>query len=198
MAARVYLGIALLLILAFAFDWFPNEIHRPPGVLVADEPDQRDIANGIPFQYKNFRITPLADFHLRARVLMRERYWLGREAELAPVDLTLGWRLMSDQRVLDQLEIYRGFRSFYWRPKAQAQASHEDIASHVANMHMIPATDGVDSTLKSIRPGNLIDLDGYLVLAETAGGWSWRSSLSRTDEGPGACELVWIEKLTAN
>ena len=65
-------------------------------------------------------------------------------------------------------------------------------------MHMIPANDEIESSLKSIRPGNLIDLRGFLVQAQAADGWNWRSSLSRTDEGAGACELVWVERLTAN
>jgi len=196
---RVYLGILLILVLAYAFDWFPNEIHRPRGVLVPDEPEQELISQPRPWTYHNYQITPLATFHIRARVLMTERYWLGREAQISPVDLTVGWRLMSDQNVLDQLDIYRGYRSFYWRVKsAVPPAPHADITAHVANLHMIPANGAIDSRLKSIRPGNLIDLRGYLVLAEGEGGWSWRSSLSRTDEGPGACELVWAETLQAN
>lgn len=195
---RIYSGIALLLVLAFAFDWFPNEIKRPRGVLVVDEPEQNPIARPEPWRYKNYRITPLADFHLQARVLMAERYWLGRETQLSPVDLTVGWRLMSDQAILDQLDIYRGYRMVYWRPKSgHWPAPHEEITAHVANLHMIPAKDEIDSRLKSIRPGNLIELRGFLVLAEAADGWSWRSSLSRTDEGPGACELVWVDELAA-
>src|ERR1700691_1544348 len=195
---RVHLGIALLLALAFGFDWFPHEIKLPPGVLVVDEPEQNLIARAKPWRYKGFRITPLADFHLQARVLMAERYWLGREAQVSPVDLSVGWRLMSDQRVLDQLEIYRGYRMLYWRPKSgHWPAPHADITAHVANMHMIPAGGEIDSRLKSLRPGNLIDLRGFLVLVESAGGWIWRSSLSRTDEGQGACELVWVDELTA-
>ncbi len=195
---RVYLCIVLLLALAFAFDWFPNEIKRPAGVLVVDEPEQNLVAGPEPWRYKGYRITPLADYHLQGRVLMAERYWLGREAQLSPVDLTVGWRLMSDQTVLDQLEIYRGYRMFYWRPKGnQWPAPHADITAHVANMHMIPAKDEIADGLKALRPGNLIDLRGFLVLAEGGDGWSWRSSLSRTDEGPGACELMWVEALEA-
>jgi hypothetical protein len=58
------------------------------------------------------------------------------------MELTVGWRLMSDQTMLDQLEIYRGYRMFYWRPKGnQWPAPHADITAHVANMHMIPAKD---------------------------------------------------------
>ena len=49
---RVYLGIALLLALAFGFDWFPHEIKLPPGVLVVDEPEQNLIARAKPWRYK--------------------------------------------------------------------------------------------------------------------------------------------------
>ena len=195
---RVYLVILLMLVLAFAFDWFPNEIQRPPGVLVVEEPEQSPAGRREPWRFKGYRITALADFHMQARVLMTERYWLGREARISPVDLTVGWRFMSDQAMLDRLEIYRGYRMFYWRPKSGGwPAPRADITAHVANMHIIPASDEIDARLKSIRPGNLVDLRGYLVLAEGQDGWSWRSSLSRTDEGPGACELVWAEELAA-
>ena len=47
------------------------------------------------------RVTALANFHIRARVLLTEHYWWGDDAAVSPVDLTLGWRLMSNQEVLD-------------------------------------------------------------------------------------------------
>jgi hypothetical protein len=49
--------------------------------------------------------------------------------------------------------------------------------------------------LKSVRTGQLVKLSGYLVEARAADGWSWRSSLTRDDTGPGACELVWLTEL---
>ncbi|MBI2267757.1 MAG: hypothetical protein HYU64_21745, partial [Armatimonadetes bacterium] len=66
---------------------------------------------------------------------------------------------------------------------------------HTSNMHMIPANPMVGRMLKSIRREDVITLRGYLVQADGTDGWSWTSSLSRDDSGPGACELVWVETL---
>jgi len=36
---------------------------------------------------------------------------------------------------------------------------------------------------------------GYLISIRGEDGWHWRSSLSRTDSGDGACEVVWVDSL---
>lgn len=36
---------------------------------------------------------------------------------------------------------------------------------------------------------------GLLVNARRDDGFYWNSSLSREDDGPGACELVWVEEI---
>ena len=46
------------------------------------------------WDYKEFHLTALAGYRLHGRVLFNDRYWFGREASLAPLDLMLGWRLM--------------------------------------------------------------------------------------------------------
>jgi len=38
----------------------------------------------------------------------------------------------------------------------------------------------------------LVALDGYLVDANRADGWHWRTSLTRDDTGDGACELFYV------
>jgi len=45
---------------------------------------------------------------------------------------------------------------------------------------MIPANSAIDSLLKSVRPGNLIDLREYLVLAEGPDGWDSAGNLYGT------------------
>jgi hypothetical protein len=39
---------------------------------------------------------------------------------------------------------------------------------------------------------------GYLVKVEAPDCWRWVSSLTRTNIGAGACELVWVEDLDAS
>jgi len=38
-------------------------------------------------------------------------------------------------------------------------------------------------------------LKGHLVEITGPNGFHWRSSLSRTDQGAGRCELMWVESV---
>jgi hypothetical protein len=61
-------------------------------------------------------------------------------------------------------------------------------------LHIIPSTRAIESQCKSLRTGTLVHLSGQLVEATGPGIGTWRSSLSRTDSGKGACELVWVKE----
>ena len=185
-----------LLVVAVAYIWPGNVTKHAPGVLVYDEPDQSLIGNGTPWNVKGYSIKPLADYRVRARVLMTERYWMGREADLSPMDLTVGWRRMSDQAVLDRIAFTRQRRAYCYRPREGNDwpIPAAEIISHSANMHVIPATAEVDSALQSFQECDIVDLSGQLVEVTAPDGWRWRSSLSRTDDGQGACELMWVRE----
>ncbi len=60
---------------------------------------------------------------------------------------------------------------------------------------MIAATPVVERALKKARAGAYIRITGRLVEVSHASGWRWTSSLTRTDSGASACELVWVESL---
>ena len=60
-------------------------------------PLQQELESTAPaFRFNDYTIHPLASFQATARVLGAEHYRLGREAELAPVDLALGWGPMAE------------------------------------------------------------------------------------------------------
>jgi hypothetical protein len=40
-----------------------------------------------------------------------------------------------------------------------------------------------------------VTASGYLVDIRGADGFTWSTSLSRTDTGDGACEVFWVERL---
>jgi hypothetical protein len=63
-------------------------------------------------------------------------------------------------------------------------------------MHIIPSSPTIASKCKSLRSGALVHLDGDLVEATAPNYTAWRSSLSRTDTGNGACELIWLEEIS--
>ncbi|MES2554473.1 MAG: hypothetical protein V4588_12525 [Pseudomonadota bacterium] len=190
---------SLLFVLAIAYGAYQHFHHRPvvhsPGITAPDAPAQNTIHSANSFTHNGYQLTPLADFAIEARVLSVKRYSLGREADLSPVDLALGWGPMSDQAVLEKIDISQGNRFYFWHVD-EFFIPREEIETHSANMHMIPADREVEKSLNSIRQGQIVSLRGYLVEARASDGWMWRSSLSRTDTGNGACEVVLVKSIS--
>lgn len=184
-----------LLVLGLVVGWLLRDdaIEHGPGVLIPEEPRQTDASEARAFEHNGYRIQPLADFVIKARVLGREDYSFDREAELAPMDLALGWGPMSDEAVLDRIDISQSGRWYRWHAR-QLPIARRDIERHSANMHLIPADGSVEDTLGDIRAGSLVELRGFLVEARADDGWHWRSSLTRDDTGARACELVFVER----
>lgn len=168
-------------------------IHQANGVLVQGDPVQSRLDRDEVWQKDNYTIKALADFDIEARVLAKEMYSSGREAELSPIDLALGWGAMSDSEVLSALSISQSNRFYFYRWENQPPRPPEEIASHSANMHMIAANAQIETTLKAVRPGQIIRLRGKLVEVSAPDGWRWQSSLTRDDNGAGACELFRVE-----
>lgn len=187
--------IACLVAAWFVYGRINAPITYPPGVLLASDPEQRDPPYEVSFDYKKFHLKPLAAFVIDARVLHRKTYRYDSGAALVPVDLAVGWGPMSDQAVLDRLNISQSARFYYYEYQGQPPIPKEEIISHSTNLHLIPSTDAIEAQCKSLRPGDLVHLSGLLVQATGPGIGTWNSSLTRTDSGNGACELVWVEDL---
>lgn len=69
------------------------------------------------------------------------------------------------------------------------------INSHVSNNHLIPADFSVSHKVKKIRKGDHVKIKGYLVSVygkRYGREYAWESSTSRTDEGNGACEVIYV------
>ncbi len=186
--------IAAVLGLAF-WQYDQNRtIEQIDGVVAKAAPIQQKLSDARSFTHDGYNFTPLANFAIEARVLSRKKYSLGREADLSPLDLALGWGPMSSNQVLDKIDISQGNRFYYWRYK-ELPISQKDIIRHSSNMHMIPANEQVAKQLADVREGNVVSLVGQLVKIKADDGWRWKSSLSRTDTGSGACELVWVKEV---
>lgn len=184
----------LFLVLIAVFVWqcqAAETVTLGPGVMVEQAPEQTTIRNADTFEHDDYLLTPLADINLDAKVLSREDYMLDRESDLSPTDLALGWQQMSDEAVLEQIDISQSGRWYRWRVK-QFPIPRQTIETQSANMHMVPADDHVAAMLDLVRPGQVISLQGQLIRAEGYDGWRWQSSLTRRDTGASACELVYV------
>ncbi|HVI60322.1 MAG TPA: hypothetical protein VM619_15810 [Luteimonas sp.] len=155
------------------------------------------LQSGVPASLGDFALQPatlrpLAGFSVSARVLSREDYSIGREAELSPTDLALGWRAMADDAVLSRLQVSQSARWYTYRWQGEPPLPVDELVRSSANMHLIPSDAAVARALRRVRAGDRVRIDGWLVEAAAPDGWRWRSSLSREDSGSGACELVYV------
>ena len=172
-------------------------ISHSADIVAPDAPVQVNRSDVAQFSVGAVQITPVAAFSLEARVLSTERYHSGRQADLSPIDLALGWGAMSDSAVLGKLNISQGNRFYYYRWAEQPPISPSEIVKLSANMHMIPANNEIKERLNKVRVGHVVKLSGYLVHAYVpADGWRWNSSMTRSDSGNGACELMWVEDVS--
>ena len=162
----------------------PRSLQHPPLQTAAPA--------GLQLAHEQGRITALAGFSLQARVLGSKRYTRGTEADYSPLDLALGWGPMSQPAVLEQLKISQSGRWYHYRWNDPPPLPPTQIRDHSANMHMIPGSPAIARALLAIKPEQSIRLHGWLVSVEGENGWRWRSSLSRSDSGAGACELVYV------
>ncbi len=69
-----------------------------------------------------------------------------------------------------------------------------------SNNHLLPKDDAVARTINSIRNGDQVHIKGYLVnerivYKQSGGSVSRRSSVTRDDQGDGACEIVLVESV---
>jgi hypothetical protein len=161
-------------------------------VLAQEEPRQTNVPNGEKLQMGRWTLTVRATYQVTARVLGREPYHFDALADLVPEDLALGWGPMSDNRVLNTLEISQSDRFYYWRATSATTVARDVIISHSANTHVIPQNALIARQLARLRPGEVVTLSGELVDGERNDGRWIKTSLVRTDTGAGACEVMLV------
>jgi hypothetical protein len=140
----------------------------------------------------DFQLIPQAQFRAEVRVLSRERYRLGELADVSPLDIAVGWGPMSDSAVLADLDITQAGRFYFWHYDDEPPIPSRDIETHSANWHLVPANDTVWHTLRGLRVGDVVKLDGMLVNLQNPAMGTMTTSLSRDDTGAGACEIIYV------
>ena len=184
-----FLKYLIIFVMGFAL-WF---YWLKPDKGISDATDYQ-VTEGI-HQFQGYTMTNLEPYAGEFRVLSREDYSFGREAELSPVDFALGWGSMTNPAVYKQLSIRQSNRWYYWRYENAPPIPVREIEIQSANTHLIPANKAIAQQLAQIDQDDLIYLKGQLVEVKSSDGWAWRSSLSREDTGNGACELMLVEEV---
>ena len=173
-----------------------SAVEWSPGTLVESEPHQADLEASDPIALEGFEATQRARFKAEVRVLGRSRYWLDDLADVSPLDIAVGWGPMSDSAVLARIEVTQSGRFYFWRYEGEPPIPRADIESHSANWHLVPANDAVWKSLRKLRVGDIVTLDGRLVDLTHPRSGTMRTSLRRDDTGAGACEIVLVEAVS--
>jgi hypothetical protein len=170
-------------------------VERAPGILVDADPRQRPIEQARAFEFKGVRLTPRAELEADVRVLGRSRYRMGKLGEVAPLDIAVGWREMSDSVVLKHIDISQSGRFYRWSHDGDAPIAETLIIRQSANWHLIPANVLVWRTLEDVRVGDVVTLQGRLVDIDAGEEGMMNTSLTREDAGAGACEVLFVEEV---
>lgn len=177
------------------YNYSSGQVAIGPGVMVSETPRQEKIDSPASFRIDKYTITEIAKFDIKAKVLSKKNYRTGREADLSPTDLALGWGKMSDKSILEKIKISQSNRWYWWKVDS-FPIPRRQIETQSANMHLIPASVSVKNVIGRIRKGDIIEISGSLVnVTSNNDGWHWKSSQTRNDTGKGACELIWVENL---
>lgn len=169
---------------------------------VAGEPAQS--ADGAkPFERmargKRYRIVPRFKWDQSARVMSEEPYSVGAAGALIPVDWVLAWGPVVSPPYAGRIH-YTQVARFYMWGTSDERLDRGTIVMHTANTHVIPASARVRRAASSVRKGDDVRLEGWLVDVDGIDdpSFHWKTSVSRSDEGPGGCETVYLTRLTVN
>lgn len=145
-------------------------------------------------------IIPKADYRITGRVVSKRHYFMDWFSKLSPVDLAIAWGPLATKKYDPFVTFSHTDRFYNYHYSADMPDDPSVIATHSANEHLIPANAHIAKALKSVDVDEILEIEGYLVNVEASNGDSgavlMNTSLLRTDTGAGACEIIYVTKVT--
>ena len=147
----------------------------------------------------HWTITPKAEYEINAEVKGTEEYSRDWNSILSPVDFALAWQDLTRRELDRHISYSQSNRWYHYRYAGGFPRDKRYIIEHSANHHILPANNTLERAVLSVDEGDRIRLKGYLVNVDGIDGdghkvW-WRSSLTRSDEGDGSCEVFWVTEM---
>jgi hypothetical protein len=173
--------------------WRLRPVHPPDGQIAPLTPSQGTLDTAGSVQQGHWHLRERASYDITARILSREDYHFDALSDLIPEDLALGWGAMSDNRMLAHFHISQGGRFYSWQSMGALPIPRQQVIEQSANTHVIPVDAAVRHELAALRAGQVVHLTGTLVDGQRDDGMTIRTSLTRNDEGAGACEIMLVE-----
>ncbi|RMH55481.1 MAG: hypothetical protein D6679_11555 [Candidatus Hydrogenedentota bacterium] len=200
---RIFILLVLLIPIFCSCGSASDEISsRSVSKNFLDGPIQTPVKNQKPYHVKidemEWTLVPVYRYRLRGILVSSKSYgglfsdWRG---DLAPMDLAVVWGGLAKDRLYRRLSWSQANRWYYWSYGSDFPYDNRWIVKRSSNTHIIPANDEVLKRIKKIKPHQPVDLEGFLVKVQGRKGskkYWWNSSTSRSDEGNGSCELMYV------
>lgn len=96
----------------------------------------------------------------------------------------------------DKYEVTERYSTYKWDSWLGKKFTKEKIISNVSNNHIIVLDKNVKKILNKVKQGQVVRIMGYLATVDTSLGVTWGpSSMTRTDEGSRASEIILADKI---
>jgi hypothetical protein len=183
----------------------PEFVETASRVNPYSDPQQASIQSGSSIQteglFSSCTLQPRAAFVMQGRILHTRQYDLDWRSVCSPLDLAIGWGPMADPAVDQWITWSQSRRWYFYRLPGGAPVSVGEVALHSSNVHIIPATNNISRALLKLDRGDVVQLEGDLVDATVnlfGLPFETRTSLSRSDTGAGACEILYVRRLVVD
>lgn len=154
-----------------------------------NEPIQKDI-HDITFKHNDiYTIRVTHQYYGEVKILGTREYNQKGAGSLSPIDLVFGWEEMARPNIYNRVNISQRGRWYYWNISKKFIPLNK-ISHNSSNNHIIPYDKHVYDTIMNLDYGDTIKFSAYLVRIKGKDGSYWNSSISRTDTGNGACEVI--------
>ncbi|NLT21219.1 MAG: hypothetical protein GXY16_09520 [Syntrophomonadaceae bacterium] len=133
----------------------------------------------------------LAEYSVAGVIKSKKKYSSDYPSQVSVYDFALAWGDLNMKEIDKHIKYSQSGRWYRYLFPYDSPVSGQYIANHSANVHLIHKNEEILKKLKRSRKNHYVRLEGYLVSVNFQNG-PWRSSLSRTDTGNGACEIMYV------
>lgn len=144
-----------------------------------------------------FHFHPRAGYAISGQLVSKRKYTSGFMHNLSPWDYALVWGGAIQQ--LDRIKFKQVVRFCLFTYNPDKPVDPRFIGEHMSNNHLIPSNKNLRKALALAKKGSKVKLEGYLVDVAAMKGdqyaGEWNTSLVRSDDGNGACEIIYLTKV---
>jgi len=208
-----WLIVSCFIVVVLAVGWFIFQDLNSPKFNLADSDSPIDIS-GEPLQIASpdtlipfiehagcrYVIKPQARYRISGILVSKRHYMRGFMSYLSPWDYAIIWG--EAPNYLSYMKFDQIVRYCMFEFKSPVQVDFKKIANQMGNNHLIPSTPNLRKALGKARKLDRVKVEGFLVNVvgqDRKQRFSyWNTSLEHTDNGGGACEIIYVTRLRIN